>query len=40
VLIAISNPFSETGRAKIKSIQIVWKRTGSDEIGSRDPYNK
>jgi hypothetical protein len=40
MLITISNPFSEAGRAKIKLIQIVWKRAGGDEIGSRDPYGK
>jgi hypothetical protein len=40
MLIAASNPFSEAGRAKIKSIQIIWKGAGGDEIGSRDPYGE
>jgi hypothetical protein len=40
VFIIISNPFSETSRAKIKSIQIVWKEAGSNKIGSRDLYDK
>jgi hypothetical protein len=40
VLIAASNPSSETSRAKMKSIQMVWKGAGGNEIGSRDPYGK
>jgi hypothetical protein len=40
MFIAISNPSSETGRTKIKSIQIIWKGAGSDKMGSRDPYGK
>ena len=35
--IAASKSLSDRGRARIKSIVIVWKGTGGDEIGFRLP---
>jgi hypothetical protein len=37
-LIIVSKPSVDLGRARIKSIEIVWKGIGGDEIGCRVPY--